>query len=124
MDKRGSWSTPKIVLTINHIAHSVIVPDKSDKCVTVAAENVQKSIAEEPFAYAVQSAIDTIDETIEHAIPDVSEAVPKNSDADTERYTNSVEDDADFSEILTVPAPDNGSETVNQGDRVQIYYAS
>lgn len=58
MGKRGTWSAPKKVLTIDHNERSVLVLKKAGKRCNVAIENVGLAIREESFGSALQSAMD------------------------------------------------------------------
>lgn len=44
MDKKGKWSSPKIVLTVDKEARTVTVPGKVCKRATVVVERVRLSI--------------------------------------------------------------------------------
>lgn len=75
----------KTLFAVNNDAYSEVLLGNLGKHVTVAVEDVQKSIAEESYANAVQSTIYSFDGIIKDTTPDVSGAVTKSSNAGTEK---------------------------------------
>lgn len=126
LDKKGIWSTPKGFLKVDHDARSLIVPGKAGKHVTVAFEDVRKTISEESFAHAVQQTIDSIDKTVEDEAQEtsheVTETVESGLRSHIEMCAAGEDNDADFSKISEVTAPGNVNENVNRGDRVEVYW--
>ena len=71
MGKQGKWSTPKIVLTADNDAPTVIVSGKNGKRRTIAFEYVRRALPDKFFARLVKGSIEKVDGTIEHAVDDV-----------------------------------------------------
>lgn len=122
MDKKFIWWTPKLVLEIDNDYSSVILPGKAGKRLTVVIEDVRKKIPEESFSNSVQQDIKSIDEKIEEKAPETNEIVTENVEEGNEKCAAGEKEDADFSGISEVPAPGNGNETVNRGERIEVYW--
>lgn len=134
MGKRGTGSTPKMVLTIGHNAWSVQVAGKAGKRCTVANENVRLFVSEESFASAVESAIDEIDESNDSTIECLDIPSDVNNTVNVSDESNSDQPyDADFSELSIAELSPNDSDpigkdnnpdfsTVNCGDRIKIFW--
>ena len=103
MDKKGIWSRPKIVLSIDHEARSVVVPGKAGKRATVSIKDIRMALPEDSFAGTIQDALDKIDNVIEDQ--NISEDIGDQDEIDKtdeidDRGDNdqiAVEEDADFS---------------------------
>ncbi len=86
-EKRGSWSTPKPVLSVNHEARSVTVPGKDQRVKTVSIEDLRPATPELGLAKTVQEGIDLLDDMLldlTNATPTYEENMPGgNSVADS-----------------------------------------
>lgn len=60
-----AWSTPKIVLSIDHYARSIVVHGKAGKRFIVAIEYIRLTIPEDSFGSVIQHAIDNIDDSVD-----------------------------------------------------------
>lgn len=60
-EKRGTWSSPRQVLSIYTQARSVIVPGRAGISVCAAMEDVRAALDENELANAIQDSIDQLD---------------------------------------------------------------
>lgn len=135
--KKGIWSTPKIVLSIDRDARSVVVPGKAGKRANVAIEDIRVAIPHDSFANTVQTAIDDLDDIIEQHTADISERDVADEASDMSigehfiQPTETIEhSDADFSGSGTSMHRDRphtsnenpSTESISRGDRVQIFW--
>lgn len=128
MNKRGQWSTPKVVLAVDKDARTITVPAKGGTRATVSSEDIRLALLPDSFAVAVQHAIDNVDETIDLALPatDYAEDNVANSDAlqieDVQHH-----EDADFSgsgkhQAVEQCCQNPPSGAVNRCERVLMYW--
>ena len=68
MGKTGTQSTPRIVLLVDQDARTITIPAKGCKRAAVAVENVRLALLGVKSAHLVQSAIDSVDDSIDNAI--------------------------------------------------------
>lgn len=66
--KRGRWSSSRVVLSVDASAGSITVPGAATKPITVAFEDVRIAVVEDNLAQAVIESIDEITDQIEHEI--------------------------------------------------------
>lgn len=68
LGKNGTWSSPKIVLTVDNDARNVTIPSKGRKRTTVAFEDIRLALPEDSLAKAIESAIDELNHSIDESI--------------------------------------------------------
>lgn len=68
--KRGRWSSPRLVTSVNREAGFITVPGKRGHTCNAAFEDVRLAVEDDTFAYSIQSAIDTLDDSISASIDD------------------------------------------------------
>lgn len=66
--KRGRWTSPRIVTSVDRDAGFVTVPGKNGKFVNAAFEDARLSLDEHSFAHSIKSAIDVVDNAISDTI--------------------------------------------------------
>lgn len=95
--KRGSWSAPKKILSVDNESRCITVPGKPGKVITAAFENVRTAIKDVELAELVKTSLDELDEDIKNGI----DSSPVRMAAQDEEYVQGTEhsdpDDADFS---------------------------
>ena len=64
-EKRGKWSLPKLILSINHDARSLTVQGKNHKTRTVSIEDIRLATPDHSLAKTVQEGIDILDDYLE-----------------------------------------------------------
>lgn len=79
-NKKGTWSQPKQILSINEEGKFITVPGKKGSKITVAIEDVRKSVKENDLSQLVSDGIDMIDQ-------EISEQVDENANGEDERST-------------------------------------
>lgn len=133
MNKRGVWSTPKIVLSIDHDARSVTVPGRAGKRSTVALEDIRKSLPEDSFEETNQLSLDKLEESIEDELLRKSDHDNKdikldsgNNDNDVRKQENKndvqiVSEDADFSGSGSIMNSKQNKQ-VERGDRIEGFW--
>lgn len=94
MDKKGVWSEPKIVLSIDKDARTVTVPAKGGRRAVVGYEDTRLSLPRDSFAVAVQEAIDSVDESIHESVDS------SNVDRRFEHYENHLNGDDISSRVV------------------------
>lgn len=122
-EKRGQWSIPKKVLSVDQNARIVTVAGKNGKSMNVAFEDLRQPVLENQFDQIVQSAIDNIDENNEKAIENLEnqngqdnttinqETQQPETQQPEPEYSNS-----DFENIS------NSDMIPNVGDKVEVYW--
>eukprot|EP00171_Calliarthron_tuberculosum_P000612 IDg612t1 len=73
-EKRGKWSSPKPVLSMDKVSQAVTVPGKNGRTVRAAIEDVRLTIADNQLAIKVQEAIDTKDNVLDESISDLNDS--------------------------------------------------
>lgn len=120
-EKRGKWSMPKPVISVNHAARSVTVPGSNNRVVSIALENIRNATPPNNLASTVQLGIDVLDELVD-------EILDKNMD-----FVRDATVDGDYVEVDIRPiryqndfASDFSSDSCNAlllvGDRISIYW--
>ena len=141
MNKKGKWSTPKIVLLVDKQSGNITVPGKNGRRAIVAAEDARLALPDDSLASAVQRAIDEVDDVIDYAADAQAEAVSTappltvltHEDADfsgsNAESTRVVNDDAANVPDLNndvLPADDevlpNLQTDIHLGDRLRVYW--
>ena len=112
-EKRGKWSTPKIVLDTDIAMRTVSVPGKMGKKVRAAFEDIRPAIKEDTFAATVQEAIDNLSTNIDELLEDVQDN--DMIEVDT-KITNN--------EVVTFDTEDDESltRTPEIGDYIDVYW--
>lgn len=59
--KRGGWSSPCVILSIDHEAGSIVVTKSGRKCVTATVKDSRAVLDDDTFDTAVQPADDELD---------------------------------------------------------------
>ena len=138
MSKQGKWSTPKIVLQVDHAARSVVVPSKFGRRSTVAFEDIRLSLAEESLANDVQHAIDDLEKSIEEAV-DENFSLTDDANLDTSGNGDSSCSESSPSQSSTISPIDNAPDAnfcdsnasiivqepleVRKGDHISVYWS-
>lgn len=101
MNKRGTWSTPKIILSIDHDARSVTIPAKGGKMAIFALEDIILALPVDSLTQHVQDVLDAIDEVInEYTNIDGNINDNMNSSEQNDTFQELVEsNDAEFSRL-------------------------
>ena len=115
-EKRGKWSAPKPILSVNFNSRSVTVPGKASKELTIALENLRPALPEDIFAHAVQTGIDELDELL--------------ADIQAESTEVNVEPQDEEFNVITQCASDYGADfstespymELSVGDRVSVFW--
>lgn len=84
--KRGSWSSPRVLLDVNYENSSTTVPDSRGHSVKAAFEDVRPAIDEHCFAQAIRDANGTLDKEID----DHLDTLPTDSDSQSKSTVNSM----------------------------------
>ena len=63
-EKRGKWSAPKPITSVNHKARSVTVPGKNGRTINVAFEDTRTAVRQDGFAQMVQDGMDLMTDII------------------------------------------------------------
>lgn len=92
--KRGKCSGPKIVLSINPTARSIMVPGLNGPTITAAYKDAWPSLSSLSFAQLIQEAIDSIHESLHE-----TKAYANSSSVDYCHYSTSSADFADSSPV-------------------------
>ena len=133
MNKKGIWSTPKIVLSVDYESRTVTVPGRAGKRSTVAVKDIRMALTENSFEESIQLSLDKLDETIEDEIskgsePGSDDNSPKNVNIDTntemqnqDEMIPKLSEDADFSDSCSALEVQD-SKIPTRGDRVQIFW--
>lgn len=111
--KRGAWSSPRVILSIDHDSGSIVVPGRGRKRVIAAVEDARAVPDEDPLVTVVQLVIDELGSYID----DVLKVISPNDDKNDGSYsppTSNRESDCDFS-----PAQPTRP---NTGDRVEVFW--
>lgn len=64
MDKKSTWSVPKIVLSVDKEARTVTIPAKGGRRAVVGIEDLRLAFPCDSFAVAVQEAINNVENSI------------------------------------------------------------
>lgn len=124
-NKGGVWSTPKLLLEIDHDASSVSFTGRAGKRSTVPIEEIKLALQNNTFAETVQTAIDLLYDSIEDDIENMDHPESKTEDVDrTEDDSNEqLGDDADFSgcQGAGIVNASPGCDYLHREDRVQVY---
>lgn len=91
LGKRGKWSDPRPILSINHGARSLNIPGRRRREVTIAFEDGHLALQQQSFAHMVQEGIDALDGLPIKELGTISDANPPNA------AESSAAADADFS---------------------------
>ena len=97
-EKRGKWSAPKPILSVDFNARSVTVPGKTGKELTIALEDLRPALPEDSFAQALHTGIDELDDLLDDIQAESTEINVESKIENFDAITNSASDtDADFS---------------------------
>lgn len=139
MNKKGVWSTPKIVLAVDPESRTVTVPGKSGHKVTVAVEDIRLALPEESFAETIQISLDKLNESIEDELytqDDTNQICEESKNCSMHEMTNSettnqhnnvtiCNEDADFSGSgINAESIDTEQTThlLKRGDQVEVFW--
>lgn len=114
--KRGSWSSARIILSINYDASSVVVPGRAGRRMSAAFKDVRAVPADNPLSTLVQYAIDELDALIDKIV-DVHESSHDKSPKHDRSLNDSTEVDRDVCYFSGEPAM-----RPNMGERVEAYW--
>lgn len=123
MNKRGVWSTPKILWGNNYDARTFMVPRKQEKRAVVAAEYCRLAVPEESFASMIKIAMDRLDEGIENLVLDENEEHMKDTGDDIRRVETQ---NAELSDLSVASNINNDTTTLaaelDRGYRFMVYW--
>ena len=77
-EKRGKWSSPRVVLSYDPSSRTITVPGAHEKTISSAIEDTRFAIQDDPFAIQIQQSIDQLDTDLENVID--CKAVNRNTD--------------------------------------------
>ena len=125
--KRGSWTSPRQVLSIDHDAGCVSVPGRAGKSLSAAVEDVRAATGACELASSIQDSIDQLDFNLVEMTSGESDSdvISKDSeiDNDVNVTVNVIEDDFD---VNNEPPDDfdgsNNGPLPTIGDRIAIYW--
>lgn len=112
--KRGSWSSPRILLSIDDEAGSVVVPGRGGQRMSAAFEDLRLVPCEDPLSTIVQSAIDELDSYIDELVNVSSSTDTPSSSQEKNLQDGSDVDVCDFSGEKPMRP--------SEGDRVEIFW--
>ena len=126
-EKRGKWSAPKSVTSVNHEARSVTVPCKNGRTINAAFEDTRTAVRQDSFAQMVQNSMDSMTKIIHEqsagtvaasdSIADRHNRFPKTLEIGNNTPASSSETDAADADLSI-----NSSNVVpNVGDRVSVF---
>ena len=107
-EKRGKWSSPKPLLSVNHSARSVNVPGRNGREITVAFEDTRAALPQQSFAQLVQDGLDTLDDLTMDNLDMTSTAI--------EELDNANPDDSDTAGLITDDSPSSPSQIKEPND--------
>jgi len=113
-EKRGQWSTNRIVLEFNPESRMVVVPGANGKLIHAAMEDVRAALPEDGFAKTVQDSIDVLDRGLEDVISNtITNGIEDDFSSKKDSNVLSDEEDNLLGEILPVPSV---------GDKIEVYW--
>lgn len=127
MKKKGVWSTPKIVLSVDHDSRSVTVPGRAGKRSTVALEDIRKALPENSFEETIQLSLDKLEESIEDELLETSENenikwdYENDDDSSQSNEIQIATEDADFSGNGPIIDSEQ-SKKVARGDHIEVFW--
>ena len=112
--KRGNWSSPKVVLSIDKPSGTITVPGRKGRTVKAAVEDVRLAVTEDKFAQKVQESIDTLDRSIDECIDEICSDDAANGESNDDTQFNTDNDDQSDNEQLT--------KLPTVGDSIDVYW--
>ena len=113
-EKRGKWSAPKPVISVNTNAHSVTVPGRNGRNITVAFEDIRSAVRQDSFTQMVKDSSDVMTEIIQDQI--VADSPSENTaDASESSEKELGTDGTDLSIESSVVVP-------GVGDRIFVFW--
>lgn len=122
--KRGSWTSPRQILSIDVEAGSITVPGKAGKTICAAVEDARAAQTNSDLAAAIQDSIDELDMTLADSInpsQDENQDSDNNVQSEDNNHQHSTGDfdmDSDSEQLYT--AEDN--QLPETGERVEIFW--
>lgn len=113
--KRGSLSSPRIILSINHDGGSVVVPGRAGRRMSAAFEDVRAVLACSPLSTLVKNSIGELNAHIDEIV-DVHESSHEKLPKHDQILNGSTEGDREICDFSGEPAM-----RPNNGDRVEVY---
>jgi len=86
-EKRGSWSSPKPVLSFDHKSGSVVVPGRNGHKIKAALEDTRIAVVENELAMKVQEAIDDLQSSLDISIDDAIDSSDGEANLGPSQYT-------------------------------------
>lgn len=81
--KRGNWSSPRVVLKFDPESWTVMVPSSNGRTIKAAVEDVRLAVNEEAFASLVREGNDRLDNSIEEMLNEIQiNSVQENSNSE------------------------------------------
>lgn len=116
--KRGSWSMPKTVISVEIRGKNITVPGKNGHKVCVAFEDLRKSVAENDLTKLISDGIDHMDKEIEEYTDQSIASEPENEHPSDDGRSNIVRP-TDFNPDLGI-SDDNVVPQV--GDSISVFW--
>jgi len=82
-EKRGKWTSPKPVISVDADTFSVTVPGKNGRKNRAAFEDIRLSVANDNFSKVIQDAIDALDASLDIYLTDNDTTTGTDNSADT-----------------------------------------
>lgn len=112
--KRGHWTSPRQVLTVNKDGGFVVVPGRAGKEVKAAFEDVRIAPQLDDLEELIQAAVDVVDETLDDFLLAEGEKGSDGDDGDEHEVVDEENNATDHEE----PSADGEDETVDIDDPV------
>ena len=129
-EKRGKWSDPKPILSVNQLARSVNVPRRNGREITVSFEDTRTALPQQSFAQLGQDGIDSLDDLTNNNPEMMSTAIEEivNTNPNESETPGLITDDSQSrSSEIKAPIDDDFSTEnlkaeLSVGDRVSILW--
>ena len=115
-EKRGKWSVPKPILSVDADARTITVPGRAGKTLSIAIEDIRLASAHDSLEQMVQDGIDCIDDLLRERITQGPVGSQESSASDGTNTTAVTPDiDSDFS-------TEGHNVEASVGDSVAVYW--
>lgn len=117
-DKRGKWSSPRIVLSYNKNTGTVTVPGKNSRKIQATVEDLRLALPENSLSNTIKEGIDTIARSLDECMDTVS----VDDDARVSVFGNEIKCTDDEFEIGNGKDDDRLLPAPSVGDNIEVHW--